>query len=530
MRRVAARLLFVLVLPIASAGTHAAIPPEVSSVRPSLVRVVVMEDDRARRAGSGFAVGQGYVLTAAHLVAGEDRIAAVPLATGAEFVARLVYANERADLAVLAVAGLTAPPLRLAADGFEPGRPVYSAGAWDASGQALGPAPDDAVVPVAEGSVGRHVDLSGRDGFPVVPLMEHNAMIPAAGYGGPVLNECGEVAGLNRGSPDVSAWRLRRGLAPEGVVHALRAAAVAALLDAQAIASVTSESSCVSALAAARAEAAETAERLEQTRQEMETLSGEAAETRQQLERTQVDRDEAAARAADAESRVAELESEYEEAVRRGEEAETLQTALETARAEQDTARAVADSLEGEVATLEQRLRDEAAADRTRLIALAAVSGAVLLLVVGVAIVAVRRRSRQLALAREEAAQAERVAAEARAEAEPEPVHADCVLVGNTGDGRAVSLKVPGSLLGGEGAVVGRSPRNSTLLIDDRTLSREHARLFNKADEIYVDDLGSTNGTRLNGRPLQAGAPTAVQHGDTLEFGSVKVELIVADD
>ena len=527
MRQPAARL--ILLISFASASVLAAIPPELDSVRQSLLQIVVMDEDRVRRAGSGFAVGQGYVLTAAHLAAGEDRITAMPLGTGAELVARVVYANERADLAVLAVNGLTAPPLPLAADGFEPGRPVYSTGAWDVSGQALAAALDEeAAVPVAEGSVGRHVALSGRDGLPVVPLLEHNAIIPAAGYGGPLLNECGEVAGLNRGSPDASAWRLRRGLAPEGVVHALRATAIVALLDDQAIASVASDTSCLGALAAAQAEAAETAERLEQTRQEVETLSGQAAETRQQLERTQVDRDEAAARAADAESRVAELESQYEDAVRQGEEAEALATALEAARSEHETARAAAESLEGELATLEQRLRDEAAADRTRLIALASVAGAVLLLVAGVAVVVIRRRSRELAVAREEAAQAEQAAASAHAEAAPEAVHPDCLLAGTGEDGRAVSVKVPGSLLGGEGAIVGRSPRNSTLIIDDRTLSREHARLFIEDDQVRVDDLGSTNGTRVNGRAVRPGTPTAVQHGDAIELGSVKVELIVA--
>ena len=98
-------------------------------------------------------------------------------------------------------------------------------------------------------------------------------------------------------------------------------------------------------------------------------------------------------------------------------------------------------------------------------------------------------------------------------------------MTGETGDGHPVSVKIPGRLLGGDGAVIGRSPRNSTLLIDDRTLSREHARLFVDEDVLYLEDLGSTNGTRVNGRDLGAGAPVPVRTGDAIELGAVKVEL-----
>ena len=505
--------------------------PDSAAIRESIVQIAVMDDTEPRRLGSGFVVAQGHVLTAAHLVADEERIVAVPVTTGAELLARIIVADRRTDLAVLSVSGLALPPLQFAADGFDPGRLVYSVGVWDASGAPLvvAAAEDEVPASVAEGSVGLHTEVPDGDDAPAVPLVEHNAMIPAAGYGGPLLNECGEVAGLNRGSPGVSTRRLRRGQAPDGVVHALRVTAIAALLEAQGVEALVSDASCVGALATARAAAEEAQEQLEQSRQDLEEATGLAEETREQLERTQAEREQAATHAADAESRVGALESRYEEALRVGDEqAETLRTQLEAARGEQEAARASVGNLEDEVAALDQRLRDETAADRRRLTAIAVAAGLAMLVVVIVAVAVSRRRSRQLAVAREEAAYAQRAAADARAGAlEQEAAYPDCVLTGETGDGNPVSVKIPGGLLSGDGAVIGRSPRNSTLLIDDRTLSREHARLFGDGEALYVEDLQSTNGTRVNGNAVQPGVPAPVRHGDRLEFGAVKVELLV---
>ena len=529
--RVTATLL--ALLPILTVAPAAPAQPDSATVRESVVQIAVMDGDDLRRVGSGFAIADGYLLTAAHLVAGEDRIVAVPLTSRAELVARIVDENERADVALLSVHGLTTPPLKFAADGFEVGRLIYSAGAWDPDGNPLVVATAEEEVPaaIAEGSVGAHDDLPADDDTPAIPLLEHNAMIPAAGYGGPLLNECGEVAGLNRGSPGVPARRLRRGQAPEGVVHALRAraAAIATLLEPHGVEPVTSDTPCESALATAQAEAETAAAQLEQSQQELEEATGEAEETRGQLERTQAEREQAAARAAEAESRVGALESRYEEAVLAGDEqAEALRSELEAARDEREAASAAVGALESQLAALERRLRDEAAADRLRLIAIAAAAGLAVLVIVIVAVAVSRRRARQLAVAREEAERAQRAAADARAGAlGREDAHPDCLLTGETGDGNSVSVKVAGRLLAGEGAAIGRSPRNSMFLIDDRTLSREHARLFADGDILYLEDLGSTNGTRVNGRPVERGAPRAVSHGDRLELGAVEVDLLV---
>jgi hypothetical protein len=54
----------------------------------------------------------------------------------------------------------------------------------------------------------------------------------------------------------------------------------------------------------------------------------------------------------------------------------------------------------------------------------------------------------------------------------------------------------------GEGATLGRS-NGADIRIDDPFASSAHARIFGREDFMYVEDMGSTNGTYLNGRQLR---------------------------
>jgi hypothetical protein len=58
---------------------------------------------------------------------------------------------------------------------------------------------------------------------------------------------------------------------------------------------------------------------------------------------------------------------------------------------------------------------------------------------------------------------------------------------------------------------------------DDATVSRRHALLSKRADGWWIVDLGSTNGTRVNG--VQA-AEQPVGPGDRVELGDAVVELV----
>jgi hypothetical protein len=72
------------------------------------------------------------------------------------------------------------------------------------------------------------------------------------------------------------------------------------------------------------------------------------------------------------------------------------------------------------------------------------------------------------------------------------------------------------------GTIIGRAPP-ADVIVADKAVSAQHAR-FEFADGLWrVSDLGSTNGTRLNDRPVVA--PSRLRRGDQLELGAVRFEV-----
>lgn len=70
----------------------------------------------------------------------------------------------------------------------------------------------------------------------------------------------------------------------------------------------------------------------------------------------------------------------------------------------------------------------------------------------------------------------------------------------------------------GRPIVVGRSRKNSNLHLGFEGVSRVHAKLQYRDGVLYVTDLGSTNGTYVNGARLESFKDTPVHAGDTVEF------------
>ena len=70
----------------------------------------------------------------------------------------------------------------------------------------------------------------------------------------------------------------------------------------------------------------------------------------------------------------------------------------------------------------------------------------------------------------------------------------------------------------GRPIVVGRSKKNSNLHLEYEGVSRVHAKLQYRDGVLYVTDLGSTNGTYVNGSRLESFKDTPVHAGDIVEF------------
>ena len=66
------------------------------------------------------------------------------------------------------------------------------------------------------------------------------------------------------------------------------------------------------------------------------------------------------------------------------------------------------------------------------------------------------------------------------------------------------------------GALLGRGDQ-ADIRLEDGFASSQHARLIPQGDVMVLEDLGSTNGTYLNGEPLRGASP--LHAGDTIRIG-----------
>lgn len=92
---------------------------------------------------------------------------------------------------------------------------------------------------------------------------------------------------------------------------------------------------------------------------------------------------------------------------------------------------------------------------------------------------------------------------------------------------RSLLIRVPGQEprrfeFDGEVLRIGRSARND-LVIEDPSLSRSHARLEIRGEGFLLEDLGSMNGSFVNGTPVHG--PQTLRATDRVQLGNVLVDL-----
>lgn len=73
--------------------------------------------------------------------------------------------------------------------------------------------------------------------------------------------------------------------------------------------------------------------------------------------------------------------------------------------------------------------------------------------------------------------------------------------------------------------VIGRTPGADIVIADD-FISSQHARVSPRGDGAVLEDLGSTNGTILNGQRISA--PVLLETGDEIELGTVVLKVVKA--
>ena len=82
------------------------------------------------------------------------------------------------------------------------------------------------------------------------------------------------------------------------------------------------------------------------------------------------------------------------------------------------------------------------------------------------------------------------------------------------GDGREIPL------ISGNVWKIGRIEQNTVVLVDDM-VSRNHAMIQHEGADFYLIDMGSRNGSFVNGRRLTS--PVALRDGDRLSFGEARL-------
>lgn len=471
----------------------------------SIVRVRAHDGNRLAAEGSGFVVDEaGYVLTNAHLLADAERLTVVSLKTGAEIVARQVFAKREMNLALLRVQGLGLPALNLSERGAAVGRAVRTLrfGMGDS-------------VRVSQGTIGTHYDLPGeKAGDPVVHLLHHNAVVTSKAFGMPVVNECGAVVGINTPDLERGRWPFRKNAEPRGTVFALRSNDIIAALTGRGIAHTVVEEACLSAV-----------ERAEQARKAA-TDSAQAAQARaDSVKQAMADSIKAAEKRVVAE-RAARLKAERAKAradsVNRARADSIKAAAADSVKTARERAKAKADSL----VVVEERT-----AQRLQWII---IGGAALLLIalLGWALSSRRKKARlQSAESRLTEAEQEAVAARRAATDAPQPASFGCVLEGQDHAGRPFALRLSALALGDQsGATLGRSPDKADFVIDHESISRAHVRLSVSGGDLYAEDLNTLNGTRINGHVLNPGEPMVLRSNDQIELGPVvfQVRLVEA--
>ncbi len=460
---------------------------DVEDVAGSIVRVRAYEKGQVAVEGGGFVVNEaGHVLTNAHLLEGAESVTVSPLKTGAEVEPEQLFAHRETNLALL----------------------------------------------LSQGTIGAYETIFDRKaGRALGRLVQHNALTTARAFGMPLLNECGDVVGINMPNPRGGPWPFRAAR-PKGTVYALSGKTIVAALDDRQIAYDVADAECLSALERADRDRLAAVDSLERARAQADSARKAAREAEERGEAARREAERAKARA-DAAAKEA---------------AESMRAA--SARAESLTAAAARADLPGPAepdrpvdaeAGAESLETGEARADSAAQGAAGAGSesgqevpsslkwgipiggGLVLLALLGWLLASSRRREQlrsaesRLGAAEEAAEAARRAAAEA-----PRPAPFRCHLEGRDSSGRPFALTLSALALSDPaGVTLGRRPAVADFVIDHEEVSREHVRLLCSGSTLYAEDLEALNGTKVNGRRLSPKERAAVGDGDRLEIGPV---------
>lgn len=471
----------------------------------SIVHIQVYQGRQVVSEGSAFVVQSdrfnGYIVTNATVVADADAITVTVPGSGGQLVAQVLNSETSSDYAILKVNGLNLPALKFSSTEPSSGEVVWSAAKLTVSEK----------VSMSKGLL--------RNGFRVSASepgwYQHTAGLNDAG-GSVLLNECGEVLGLNFSQ-----------LAGDGSSRALERNSLQALLKAQNVQLSMAESVCVSEVVKAKEKAELASIEARRAQDEAELAQQVAKDLESQLKASKRSNDslvrqtELARQRADAAIRAAELAQAKADDTRRELEEKTQMLREET----QALIRAFEEDRQQAEARFQDILANQQAAAESRE-RIMIIFMFVMFALVLAAIFFSRTKSRS--------SRVEGQAPAGRGEGSSTEVHreelSEYVLDGRDEDGIRYLLRISGDQLVDEnGVIIGRNPKDSPYIINHADVSRKHARLKVMKNRVFIEDLGSTNGTSVNGQSIDDKGLVSVDNGDQIIIGSVVMKLRVME-
>ena len=101
------------------------------------------------------------------------------------------------------------------------------------------------------------------------------------------------------------------------------------------------------------------------------------------------------------------------------------------------------------------------------------------------------------------------------------------VLAGFDSNGHVVRLSFDAEdpRLFEDGLILGRDSQSCDLHITDQAISRRHAKIYINNGDIWIEDLGSTNGIFINGKKIRANQSAPFNSSSTLAIGGIELTL-----
>lgn len=167
-----------------------------------VVRVVSQKFETVVATGTGFVVGQGGVVaTNNHVIENGEKFIVVSkhAPSGPVFEAKVIWVSRGYDLALLKVAGLNISPLVIAENIPEKGTAVTAIGFPGAADNSLDLSgiKNLAESTFTQGIIGRVVRASYSQSEQKQRVLQHSAAVNGGNSGGPLLDACGRVVGVN---------------------------------------------------------------------------------------------------------------------------------------------------------------------------------------------------------------------------------------------------------------------------------------------------------------------------------------------